>query len=292
MNRVIRSELVKLRTSNAWWLMALGALLLVAVAFLFAWLAGYFTLNPPELPPPPQATAEQQAETARMNAEQQGRAAQRGTLLSVTADLFTAGQFFGSMFVMLLGALLFTNEFFHQTATATFLATPRRGLVIAAKFVTVVFIAVTFWVVFTALDVAAGSAVLSSMDKPVLLGEWPVQRAILLNLAAYALWGVLGVGLGVLIRNQVAAMVFGTILYLIGSFAGVVFFLIRQYLIKQDWVLTAQVALPSEAARIMTTVGQPYPQAAPQWVGAVVMLGYGLLFGMIGAMITKRRDVV
>jgi ABC-2 type transport system permease protein len=70
-----------------------------------------------------------------------------------------------------------------------------------------------------------------------------------------------------------------------------VFFLIRQYVIKQDWVLTAQVALPSEAARIMTTVGQPYPQAAPQWVGAAVMLGYGLMFGLIGAMITKRRDV-
>ena len=46
--------------------------------------------------------------------------------INVAANLYTSGQFFGVLIVMLLGAILVTNEFFHLTATTTFLVTPRR----------------------------------------------------------------------------------------------------------------------------------------------------------------------
>ena len=57
-----------------------------------------------------------------------GRAGRsRGSqVAALAANIYTSGQFFGLLFVMLLGMILVTNEFFHQTATATFLTTPQR----------------------------------------------------------------------------------------------------------------------------------------------------------------------
>ena len=44
-----------------------------------------------------------------------------------TAEIFTSGQFLGLMLVIIVGVLVVTNEYTHQTATATFLTTPRRA---------------------------------------------------------------------------------------------------------------------------------------------------------------------
>jgi hypothetical protein len=53
---------------------------------------------------------------------------------AIAAGLLAAGQFLGVMLAMLLAVLVVTNEYAHQTATATFLTKPHRGAVIAAKF--------------------------------------------------------------------------------------------------------------------------------------------------------------
>ena len=49
-----------------------------------------------------------------------------------------------------------TNEYFHQTATATFLTTPHRTRVIVAKLVAGVLLATGFWLVTTAINVESG----------------------------------------------------------------------------------------------------------------------------------------
>ena len=81
------------------------------------------------------------------------------------------------------------------------------------------------------------------------LGQWPVERALLLDLAVYAVWAVFGIGLGALIRSQLAATVTATVLYLAGATAGAaVFELINTFLIQKTWVLTSEVAVPAIAA--------------------------------------------
>jgi ABC-2 type transport system permease protein len=56
-------------------------------------------------------------------------------------------------------------------------------------------------------------------------------------------------------------------------------------------VMTAQVIVPSRAAQIAVAPMKLYPQSPPQWVGAAVLVGYGLLFGAIGTLIMRKRDI-
>jgi hypothetical protein len=41
----------------------------------------------------------------------------------------------------------------------------------------------------------------------------------------------------------------------------------------------------------MTTPGRAFDHAPPQWVGLLVMLGYSLTFGLIGLLLTRKRDI-
>ncbi len=81
------------------------------------------------------------------------------------ANLYTSGQFFGALFVMLLGTLIVTNEFSHQTATTTFLTTPHRTAVILGKLIAGVAVAAFFWLITTVLNVIAGAVFLSTQDR-------------------------------------------------------------------------------------------------------------------------------
>jgi hypothetical protein len=115
--------------------------------------------------------------------------------------------------------------------------------VIVAKLGTAVIFSAFFWIFTTAISVAAGSIFFSVKGYGSQLGEWPVTRAILMNGLAYGLWGILGVGLGVLIRNQIGAVLTGAIAYVIGTQAvQAVFFIVHEFWIKKDWVLTAMVS--------------------------------------------------
>ncbi|HEX6497402.1 MAG TPA: ABC transporter permease [Micromonosporaceae bacterium] len=284
MTNLIRAEALKIRTTNTWWLFGLGTFLFTAAALVVNIIQAhlYLTVRPQI---PPGASAEQ----AQQIREQ---LAARDDVAGEAASIFTSGQYFGLLLVMLLAMLVITNEFFHQTATTTFLATPRRTRVITAKLITVALASVVFWALSLVMNLVAGSIYLDADGFSPHLGDWPVWRAILLNLMAYVIWAVFGVGLGVLIRSQIGAVVTGTVLYLVGtSAAQVVFFVIHEFWIKQDWVLTAQVVVPSIASQIMISVIKLYPQSPAQWVGAAVLIGYGVVFGVIGVLITRRRDI-
>ena len=147
-----------------------------------------------------------------------------------------------------------TNEYYHQTATATFLVTPQRTKVILAKLGTAVLAGGVL------LDPhhrdqrrrrARFSSAVKGYDSQ--LGEWPVTRAILMNGLAYGLWGVLGVGLGVLIRNQIGAVVTGTAAYFLGFPVALLATGALYKIIQEDWVTQTLVAWPAVAAEVMTS---------------------------------------
>jgi ABC-2 type transport system permease protein len=142
----------------------------------------------------------------------------------------------------LLGIVLITSEFHQQTATTTFLQTPQRTRVVAGKLATAVVVAGLAWLVSTVISVVAGAVFLHGEGYGTQLGHWGVIRAILLNLAAYAIWAVFGIGFGALIRSQLAATVAATVLYLVGaSAASSVFDLLHTYVINKDWILTLRL---------------------------------------------------
>ena len=227
-----------------------------------------------------QGVPAEQAEQARASANDVFQA----------ANLFTSGQYFGLLFVLLLGILVVTNEFYHQTATTTFLTTPRRTLVVGAKLVTAALFGALLWLITTLLTVPATLIYFRIQGWDPHLGSWDVTRAILLNLLAYVLWGILGVGFGVLIRSQIGATITAVVLYLVGTTAAnVVFFLLQQWL-HWDWISKLAVIVPSIASSLMIS-GTELPGNPPQWVGAVVLIGYAAVTGTVGTMIMRRRDI-
>jgi ABC-type transport system involved in multi-copper enzyme maturation permease subunit len=272
MTRLIRAELLKLGTTRTWWGLASGIVLGALLALIFWGTTIYAEFE-----------AARRVGDRLTTAELDQRA----------AEIYTAGQFFGLMFVMLLGVLMVTNEYQHQTATATFLVTPRREQVVLAKLVTALGAGVVAWLVVTALDLGIGVFLHQVFGSPNRLDRWPVQQAILLNLLAYGLWTAIGIGIGVLLRRQTAAVVTATVVYSIGTFVAAFVVQALYTMWSQDWILVASVLVPSIASTHMTT-GVDYLATVemwPRWTGAVILLGWAVAAGATGVWIMRRRDV-
>jgi ABC-type transport system involved in multi-copper enzyme maturation permease subunit len=292
--RLVRSEIRKITTTNAWWLFGLAS---VAITGLSLW--GNMAQAAGDIAVARNTHAVFRAKAGMSEAELAEAKAffvQQHDLhyQSITAagNIFTSGQFFGLVLVMLLGILVITNEFQYQTATATFLTTPHRTRVVFGKLVAAIGLGFAFWLVSQAMSMVSGLIFFHNIDLTNSLSEWPVQRAIALNMLAYLLWAVFGFGLGTLIRNQIGSVVTGMIIYLLGYVGGIgAFVLIRTYLIHGDWVLTSAVVSPSIASQVMISPEKLYPQSAEWWVGALVMIGWSLLAGLLGILLTRRRDI-
>ncbi|TDC01126.1 ABC transporter permease [Micromonospora fluostatini] len=271
---LVRSELLKIRTTAAWLWMALGALLAVVLAFAVnAWLAHTtLTGDADMLGLPPEEMAAQQ------------------DVVGQAANLYTSGQYFGLLFVMLIGVLMVTNEFFHQTATTTFLSTPKRTSVILSKLVAASLIGFGFWLVTSIINLVAGAIFMSVADFGTQLGEWEVQRAFLFNLLAYMIWTILGIGVGSLITNQIGAVVTSAVVYLIGTQVASVFFFLLSSWLDSEAVLKWQVVLPSVASTVMVNSIES-PMLPAWWVGALVLVGYAVVTGVAGILITRKRDI-
>ncbi|HTJ37108.1 MAG TPA: ABC transporter permease [Dactylosporangium sp.] len=293
MTRLVQAELFKLRTTSLWWLFAAATLVSTGVMLAVDLVQAHELLQPFDqfvaLHAHGRTVAQMPPEFLnRLRGEWQlGHSA-----VTQAATIFTAGQFIGVLLTCLLGVVLITGEHHQQTATTTFLLTPHRGAVVAAKLVTAVILAALSWFASTVLALAVGAIFLSSEGYGTQLGHWGVVRAILLNLAAYAIWAVFGVGFGALVRSQLTATVAATVLYLVGAAAASgVFDLLYTYVIKKDWVLSAQVIVPSVASTIMISPTKTFDQSPPQWVGAAILLGYGALTALAGTALLRRRDI-
>ena len=289
--RGVRAELFKLRTTSAWWLFTAAILVSTAVMVivdcvnahgLLKPFSGFVALHTHDHGPP------DAGHLAHLKDEWTlGHSA-----VTQAATIYTANQLIGLLLVCLLGIVLVTTEFAQQTATSTFLITPRRGTVLAAKMLAAIQLAVAAWLAATVVSVVTGAIFLHSQGVGAQLGEWSVQRAILLNLVAYVLWAVFGVGFGALIRNQLVATVAATVLYLIGAAAaGTLFDLINTYLITGTWVLGLQVIAPAVASQVMISPTALFTGSPPQWVGAAVLVAYSAVFVALGLRMLRRRDI-
>jgi ABC-2 type transport system permease protein len=291
--RLIRAEISKIRTTKTWWLFAIGIVAFTALAFTTNSINAHFTLagrgdggdgGGPN-GGPDNATRDQRIAAA-------SAAAHTATALAKTAaDLMTSGQFFGLLFAMIIGILVVTNEFFHQTATTTFMTSPHRTTVILAKAVAGTLFGAVFWLVSTVLNAIATPIFLSTEHVTVSLTQWTVVRSVLLNLLAFVVWAIFGLGLGTLIRSQIGSVVTGMAVYLIGFAAVFIIFNLIYNAYPHYWVLGFQVIAPAVASAIMITPGRLYEHAPEQWVGAVVLIGYALVTGFVGIVITRRRDI-
>jgi ABC-2 type transport system permease protein len=113
----------------------------------------------------------------------------------------------GSLFAALLGALSITGEIRHGTIRPTYLATPRRARVIAAKAAASALGGLALGLLAEALTAGVSSAGLATRGIHIALSAGDFTQLLAGGAAAAALWAAIGTGVGAIVRNQVGAVV-------------------------------------------------------------------------------------
>jgi ABC-type transport system involved in multi-copper enzyme maturation permease subunit len=190
------------------------------------------------------------------------------------------GEFLAALFGGLLGALSITSEIRHGTIRPTFLISPERHRVVAAKVWVSILIGAGFGLAASALAVAFGVAALRARGIEVQLDGGDYALLLAGSTAAAALWAAIGVGVGAIVRNQVPA--------LIGLSAWLLFV---EGLLAGDQASFGDVGrfLPGAAAAAIS--GQEPDTLLAPGVGLVVLVLYAGAAAFGGARATVRRDV-
>ena len=173
MSGQIKAELLKIRSTRTTIGLALG---MIAIVLLFALLSGLLTKAP-----------------HLMSSQDQ-------------LGFLSIGSFSG-VFSALAGIMLITSEYRYGTIRPTFLFTPRRSRVLAAKLAAGLLAGLAFGVAGQALGFGIGIAILDARGIPYAPGTGATALLLGGTLAASALWGAIGVGLGAILRSQVGAII-------------------------------------------------------------------------------------
>jgi ABC-type transport system involved in multi-copper enzyme maturation permease subunit len=129
---------------------------------------------------------------------------ERSDQLGIFIDV---GTHLGAIFGALVGALAITVEIRHGTIRPTLLATPQRGRVLAAKTIITLINGLVFGALATAVAAASGTLFLTVRGVTINVGAADYAQLILGGAVAAALWAVIGLGLGAIVRNQVPVVV-------------------------------------------------------------------------------------
>lgn len=252
MTRLVRGEFRKLFTTKLWLWLLLGAIAITAMFMGFT-----IGLDGSEgNPQPPLSTPEGQR-----------------NLFSVAAA--------SGVFVLILGIIAVTGEFRHQTVTPTFLATPHRGRVVFAKLVTYAVTGVGYGIVVVAFAIAMALPWLAAKDVAISLSGNGIPGSMAGTIAGIAVYAVLGVGVGALVRNQIAAVV-GSLVYL---------FVIEAFAATLPTVRDYYKYLPGGANSALTGASQPGTTLLEPWQGGLLLVAYGVVFAIAGTRLAVRRDV-
>lgn len=269
MRAALLSEYRKFFSTRMWWI------LLLAMAAYMAFLAGTFGFS--------MNIASEQATDAGLDGGFSPDMLAK-TIYGLSATL-------GYVFPVIVGSLSVTGEFRHKTITPTLLAEPRRNVVLLAKFLGSVPVGLLYGVVGTATTVGVGAGVIAISGAETYLGDPTVLRAVVLSVLAGVLWAMVGVGLGALLPNQVLAIV------LLLVFTQFVEPMIRILAGFVEWGASIAQFLPGAAgealigASFYDTFGGTDSSLLTWWQGALVLLAYAAVLGVLGRVTTFRKDI-
>lgn len=195
-------------------------------------------------------------------------------------NLFSSAAASG-IWALILGTIAVTGEFRHQTVTPTFLATPHRGRVVIAKLIAYALAGIGYGVTTIVVAIAIALPWLSGKNIDVSLGSNGIPGTLLGVVVGVAVYALLGVGLGALIRNQIAAIV-GSLVYL---------FVIEAFVANIPKVRDYYKYFPGGANSSLTNATQPNVNLLEPYQGGLLLVAYGLVFAVLGTWLAMRRDV-
>jgi ABC-2 type transport system permease protein len=193
-----------------------------------------------------------------------------------------AGIALGLLLVGVLGVLTMTGEYSSGMIRATLAAVPNRPLVLAAK--AAVFGAVALAAGEAAAFIAflAGGAALPPAVPAPTLGQPGVLRAVVLGGAGYCLIGLLGVGLGAILRHTPAA---------IALLVGGVYVLAQLVAGFATWMMAwLPIAIVANSLSVTRPAGDGQIRFLSPWAGLAALSLYAAVTLAAGAFLLARRD--
>lgn len=242
----IRCEWQKIRATPTMWWLLLGVVLLTVVAAV-----GSFAL-------------------------QEAADAPRLTDQALRSDLHSVGT--GSFFVAVAGMIGMGGEFRFGQADQTFITTPRRSRVLAAKSAVFALLGLVYGVIACLVALGSMATWFAMNGQHLPWSDSSVHLTILGSLLSAVAFGVLGVALGALTRNQVVAIV-----------GGLAWLLIIEPIIFQGSAIAGRW-LPGQAAEGLRRV--PVDDLLGMLPGGMVLLGWLIALLVGGAAVLRRYDVL
>ena len=258
---LVRSEFKKISSTRLWWGLLVGAV--VFTAFQAGFTAGFAGVDP---------GAGQPASPALDTDE-----GIRG--------VYTVAAFGGTyIFALILGITGMTGEYRYQTITPTFLVSPKRSRVVTAKMLAHLVMGLGYGVVGVLTALLVGGAVVLFRGYDLGLDADRLWTSMGLAVVAVAVWTLLGIGIGTLIRNQIVAI-------LVAIF---ITFLIEPLLT----LLLGAIDLdgvgkffPTNASSALMEPANSFVDYLDWWAGGLVLVGYALVLAGLGLALNIRRDV-
>ena len=247
---LIRAELMKLRTTRLWLV-----LLVVSVAVVGLIVVAVLASSPDD----PEARALHDLKTV----------AEVLMLLSIGGIAATLA--------LVLGATITTSEYRYGTAGITYLATPRRARVVTAKMLAAVPVGALFGLIGASVPLLVALAWFAVKGNTVPLDHTvPLE---ILQIGLQALFGaVMGVAVGAVLRNQVAAIV-GLLVWV----------LVVESILSSLIPVTAKWLPFSGAAGAFSSQASDRLFARPE--AGLLMAAYGVLGWAAAVWFERHRDV-
>ena len=181
------------------------------------------------------------------------------------------------MIATFAGVIAVTTEFRHGTIRPTLFFEPRRRVVLAAKLVVAALSGAVFAVVCIGLSFAGGLVMLAVRNVDLVLSGRQMASMAVGTIVASAFSATLGVAVGALVRNQVAALV------ALGAYA-----------LALDAVVFAAAPsigrfLPGQAGNGLA--GLPGEDLLAPGAGGAVVLAWMVVFIVAAAIRTERSEI-
>jgi ABC-2 type transport system permease protein len=191
--------------------------------------------------------------------------------------LTVAGVGIAQTLVAVLGVLMIGAEYRHNTIRVTFAAVPVRRRVHASKIVLMAAVGTAIGAVTVLSSYLVGAAVLGARGHGVALSDEGVTRALLGAVLLAALYGLVGLGLGTMVRATAAAIT-----------AVVVWPVVIESLVAGF--------LPDIGKFLPFTAGGALVQAVPSedllspWAGGTIFALFAAALLLAGGVMLDRRD--
>jgi ABC-2 type transport system permease protein len=245
--RLVRSELLKIRTTQVWFWLLLAAIAVTALLVV-------------------------------------GQLASSGGVEN-SRDVFGLFTSSGTAYVVVfvLGVLGVTTEYRYQTITPTVLATPSRWALVSAKMIVYALLGALFALVCIIVQVAIALPWLASKHIDI-TSQSHLPRALFGVFLVVAMFGIVGLGFGALVRNQIVAVS-----------VGVIFLVVLQNILPAvPGIKYAYPYTPGGAVNSIFTIDDRTFNDVTLLSfggGVVVLLLWAFVPAVVGAMFTLTRDI-